>query len=194
MSGTLLQAPAATPLGGADEWLTLEEVRMALRIDGSFEDEMLQRLIDTARDFIEGHGLAVHPRSATLAFDAFDELMWIPLAPVRAITSVIYTDGDGASVTMDPADYRLIQRHGMWRLARAFNKSWPSAASGEQIRVTADVGWALREELPETIRQAALLLIGHYVKHREDATTGTLVEIPNGVRDLLSQHRIGWVA
>jgi uncharacterized phiE125 gp8 family phage protein len=195
MTGTVLETPTATALGGAEEWLTLDEVRAQCRIDDGTEDELLVRLIDTAAAYIANYGVAVAPKSVSFGFDGFSDAMTFPVSPVRSITSVTYADQAGASVVLSPSAYRLVQRHKVWRLARSFNEAWPDAARGEQVMVVAEVGFAERREVSEDIRHAALLLIGHYNKHREGAASGQAVaDIPMGVDHLLSAHRLRWVA
>jgi len=74
------------------------------------------------------------------------------------------------------------------RLVLKSGQSWPSAtlrpANAIVIRFVA--GWASLGELPLRIKQAMLLLIGHWYENREATITGTISrEIEFAVSSLL---------
>jgi uncharacterized phiE125 gp8 family phage protein len=58
------------------------------------------------------------------------------------------------------------------------------------ICVTYKAGWTTAALVPQTIRQAMLLLIGHWYENREEALTGTISRsIEFGVKALLGVER-----
>ena len=95
-------------------------------------------------------------------------------------------------------------REGRDRLARgepalllpAYGKSWPSTrvwvdANGNypvEVRFIAGYGTA-GTSVPETFRQAMLLLIGHWYENREEVSESLLSKVPTGAEALLWMDR-----
>jgi hypothetical protein len=51
----------------------------------------------------------------------------------------------------------------------------------------------VESDIPKSIKQAMLLLIGHLYEHREDTVEKSLDNIPLGIQALLSTYRVwGW--
>ena len=91
-----------------DEPVTLAEARLQCNVDvdDTSHDTELQRLIFAARELGEHEtSMGFAPRTVEAALDAFptdeDDFIRLPLAPVVSITSVKYTDADGAEQTTD---------------------------------------------------------------------------------------------
>ena len=69
-----------------------------------------------------------------------------------------------------------------------------ASSGGAALDITdAGSGTHFFDAIPEAIRQAIKLLIGHLYEHREDATELKLTEMPLGVKSLLWQDRLGAV-
>ena len=57
--------------------------------------------------------------------------------------------------------------------------------------VTYVAGWTTAELVPETVKQAMRLLIGHWYENREDTQSGMVNRaIENGVRALLGVNQV----
>jgi uncharacterized phiE125 gp8 family phage protein len=60
------------------------------------------------------------------------------------------------------------------------------------MQISFVVGYGTPNDVPKEIKQAALLLIGHYYANRE-AVGSVGSEIPLGVQALLNNRRRGWI-
>jgi len=153
-------------------------------------------LIEQVWDMLLPNGFPVTNRVAML-LDPYE--IRIPRAPLKAtagITHVKYQKTDGTQDTVLATDYVVGARSEPAIVAPAYGKSWPSTrdyidASGNypvEVRFIAGYG-AAASAVPEDIRKAMLLLIGHWHENREDVSDLNLATIPNGVEAILWQYR-----
>jgi uncharacterized phiE125 gp8 family phage protein len=193
-----LTAPAVEPL-------SLGEVKEACRIDGPDQDGFLTRAIRAARDLIEGPdgaGLVLVASHWRMRLDGLAGELWIPMGPVITIDSVQYLDDAGALQTVAPADYQWRTGRFEARIKPAYGLSWPTVrCQYDAVRVTFTAGFAGTEQeppslamIPEPLRIAMLMLIGHWHEHRETVVVGQLPsEIQFGFKDLINRYRVGRV-
>lgn len=150
--------------------VTLAEAKAQCRVDGNDEDTLINGLIAAANDAIGqmvGFPLGVEEWAATLIGK---DPVQAPLYPVTELVSVgddlpgfaLARDGDLASIT----------------------GPWPA----EAVTVTVKVGGFA----PPAIKQALLLLIGHWMENRETASDKPQTELPFAVESLVSLYRRGW--
>jgi len=128
----------------------------------------------------------------------------IPRAPLKAtggITHVKYLDSNGAQQTFaaGAAGYIVGARSEPALIAPAFGISWPSTrdhidVNGNypvEVRFIAGYG-SQATDVPEDLRKAMLLLIGHWHENREAVDPGIggqLDPIPMGLEAILWQYR-----
>lgn len=169
-----------------DPPITLAEAKAHLRVDGDDENPLITNLILAARDAVETATCrALVRQTRRLVFDRFrDEpqrwepfnrlTLWggkVPAAADGGSVTVKYLDGALVEQTVDPALYRLISpsHDEVAFLVPRQNGSWPATAT-EPRAVTVDyvVGYGLAAtSVPQQLRQAMLLHIGHSFEHRE---------------------------
>ena len=177
--------------GPTAEPVSLAEARAHCRVDTANEDAVLVGLILAARQYAEEiTGRAFLTQTLELTLDCFPA--WkieLPRSPVASITSITYLDTAGASDTV--TSYVLDGRSRPPRLTPAYGESWPdvrATAGCVAIRFVAG-----ESDAPEPIRQAILLMVGHWFEHREDAViqSGVAVSmVPHGVDALLAPYRV----
>jgi uncharacterized phiE125 gp8 family phage protein len=194
MSELRMVAPPAPE----DEPLQLPEVNFHLRIttdatDASpqWEDPLVQALIYAARDaateFIDA---PIAPATYEARFDSFHCDLNLP-APLQRVLQVEYAVGDNLTFQMPPEQYRVLGSPRRPYLALSYGASWPSDALRDPgaVRVQFVAGYGGSglgaPPLPASIRQAMLLMIGHWYKNRESE------EMPPGARHLLQPFRMG---
>jgi uncharacterized phiE125 gp8 family phage protein len=171
--------------------LDLAKVKADLRIDHAVEDTTIAGYIAAAQAMLEGPsglGLALKPSTWRLALDAFppDEIR-LDLSPVASVVSVTYVDTLGATITLDPGEYRLDLAARPARLAPAFGKSWPATRPiASAVLVTFTAGAAT---VPADLALAMTLLVGHWYANREATAPSGLAALPHGVGELLAPHR-----
>jgi uncharacterized phiE125 gp8 family phage protein len=189
MALKLKTAPALAPI-------TLAEVKSHARIDHSDDDAMLQTLIDAAVSHLDGYsgllGRCMITQTWELYYDAFPcGDLRIPLGKLISVTSVEYVDPvTELYVTWDAANYEIdnVSLDG-WVIPV---DAWPTVFdTSNAVRVTFTAGYgATAAEVPAAVRQAMLMLIGHWYANRESVTIGeTPADLPMAFDALLVNHR-----
>ena len=176
----------------AEEPVSLETVKEHLRIDLDTEDALLELYLATAREKAEGLAWrAFITQTLELILDEWpaDGFLKLPRPPLQSVVSVKYLDKDGVEATW--TDYQVDARS---EPGKIYFKSTPSTAlypSGAiAVRFTAGYGDA-PTDVPQTMSQAMLMLIGHWYENRE-ATTGNnyqVFEVPLGPKRALINER-----
>jgi uncharacterized phiE125 gp8 family phage protein len=181
--------PSAEPLAAAD-------LRRHLNITATAEDPHLEALLLAARQLAEQQ-LAMYlcRQTVTLTMDRFPwgRTVQLARAPVAAVTSIQYRDDADALQTVDTADYWVDLDS---RPARVEVKvAWPIPLERPAaVRFTLSMGYADPEDIPQPIRQALLMIAGHWYEQREAASEVQLRTVPIGADRLLSAYRQRWGA
>jgi uncharacterized phiE125 gp8 family phage protein len=161
----------------------------------------LEAAVDAAQDFT---GLAIRQQVVEMAVDYVPcgglELLAPPLIEVLSVTTAEGTDGE-----TDPTQYVIdtYVNPPLLVLSTALAASLapqipvdPLAINSVKVRYSAGysseaVPDSDAQPLPHAIRQALLLLVGHWYKEREAVSVGSIVnEMPFGVEALLRPKRI----
>lgn len=162
------------------EPLTLEEVKVNLRIVNPDEDGDIERMIRAARQMAEERlNRALMPQVLEFAQNEFCTTLKFPRPPLVDVTTVKYVDGDGAEQTLDSAAYITNEYVDPPELTPAYGTSWPSTqlrAAAIVVRYTA--GYADAASVPEPIRQWMLLAIGAFYEHRSMVNEGQTYALP----------------
>lgn len=187
---SLYTAPATEPL-------STTEAKLHLRVDHSDEDTLIANLIEAARQTIEERtGRALITQTWALSLDTLpygERELFLPRPPLQSVTHLKYYDTDGNQQTWTNTNYIVSTSYQPGRLSLAYNISWPSI----QYRVDAiDIryvaGYGAASAIPEGLRQAMLLLVGHWYTNREAVVIGTITaELPLAVESLIRQYIVG---
>jgi uncharacterized phiE125 gp8 family phage protein len=179
------------------EPVTLAEAKLHCRIDVDDDDTLVASLISTAREHLEQIS---RPRVAMTAqkwlyvtdeWPADDTIELRPY-PLLSVDEVRYTDDDGVETTIASSEYQVDTYSAPGRLHML--NGWPSATlaalNGLQIEFTAGYGLDVLSP-PMAMRQAVLLLVGHWYENRELALmTGAMPkELPFAVKALFGPWR-----
>ncbi len=159
----------------ATEPVTLAEARLHIKSDSdTTEDSLIAIWISTARELAEHYtGRALAVQTLEMALDKFpcnkrDEFQVIKLdrPPVATITSVKYTDMDGAEQTVSSGDYALSLYGDARELAPAYGDYWPTPQCiPNAVRIRYVTGYATA---PAAVKQALLLMVGWFDQNRGD--------------------------
>lgn len=190
----LVSAPATEPI-------TLSEAKAHLRVDDTAEDDLILNLLAAYRSRVDGKDGVLNRALITQIWDLYldrfpcdgSAAIQIPLPPLQSITSVKYYDTDAVLQTMASDDYFLDSVSEPARLHPAYNMSWPATldrANSVIIRFVAGYGSA-ETDVPQAIRQAGLLFIGHWYANRESVNVGSSVaEMPQSAQWLLDPFKV----
>jgi uncharacterized phiE125 gp8 family phage protein len=195
-SVNVLTAPAAEPL-------TLAEAKKHCRIDTDITDQdtLISALIQSAREWAENHcRRSFVRRTLELRLDCFPGEIRLPRGPVSSVTSVKYTDQDGSEATVATADYQVDIYGTPPRIVPAFGVVWPTPKFGalNAVLVTYVAGYAPgatsptdhAENVPQAVKAALKLIVGHLYEHRELAAAQAMTEVPFAVRALLAPYEV----
>lgn len=192
MNLTLDTAPTTEPL-------VLADVKAHLRVDSTADDTYITSLIAVARQYLDGYsgvlGRCLITQTWDLVLKGFPSsgLIDIPLPPLASVTSISYIDSDGASQTLAATEYDVDVGGGAVRLA--YNKSWPATRSVfNAVTVKFVAGYGVASAVPEPLKQAMLLIIGHLYENRETVSTGKALSVlPFSVNTLIAPYKTGGV-
>lgn len=189
----LVTAPTRYPV-------SREEAKAQCRITIDDEDAVTDRYIATATAFCEQE-IDGHRQIMQATYDLPVACWWegplkLPRPPLSSVTWVKYYDTGGTLQTLSSSVY-LVRTP--WRLPgtieRAPGQSWPTCQSDRRlpivIRFVAGYG-TVPSAVPQTIRQAVLLLVAHWHNQRgPEISSGAVPKaLDFAVRALLATE--GW--
>jgi len=161
----------------------------------------VERLIAAARNNAEGYmGRTIIETEYEWKFNQFPSLdasLVFPRDTVLSVESIAYIDDNGDSQSFTDystsfADYKSI-------IVPSYGNEWPVVRGHlNDVTITFKAGYAAdssptdyRANVPEAIKQAILLLVGHYYENREQVITGTTVsEMKWAYQALLHPYRV----
>lgn len=184
--------------------VSLAEAKAHCRIDSSDDDALLAGYILAARQYVErATGRVLMTQRWNYFLDHAWPKAWdgscyrsrivIPLPPLRSIISMQYVDSNGATQTL-AADQYWVATSALYGIVEpAYGVTWPAVRSQvNTITILFEAGYGTNPgDIPEPIRQAMLLLVGHWYEHRETVVVGvTPSELPFAVEALLFPFRV----
>lgn len=182
-------APAETPI-------TLAEAKTHLRVDGSAEDAYIISLIAAAVSLVDGEGsLGRSMVTQTWAkwVSQSPGVVRIGMGPFISLTSVDYYDADNAIQSATLSDYEIRLDGDFVNIRPKKGKVWPNSyIRDDSIKFTFTAGFGAAADVPDGIKHALLMLVGHWYQNREAVSDASLKEVPMAVEALLGNERVGW--
>ena len=183
--------------GPALEPVTLTEIKKHLRVDILDDDDLIGWRIQQAREHAETFTNRQFINATyTLKLDSLPGgTIVLPRPPLSSVTSITYLDVDGASQTLAATLYDVDTDTEPGLVTRGFNDTWPLTQDiHHAVTVTFVAGYgAATTNVPEAIRGAIMLLVGHWYDNRNAVVIsigGNVVQVPVGYKDLLWGYRI----
>jgi len=168
-----------------------------LRVSDESEYTYLAALVDRAVRWVERRTQRqLLTATWKLYLDAFPAEIQLRKLPVASVTSIQYVDLDGDTQTLSATyyqtDYKSADRPG--RIMPAYGYSWPNTRSSiyNAVTVTFTAGYGAASAVPETIKQAIMMLAGHWYDHREAVDELEYKPVPYAVDNLLSLDEWGY--
>lgn len=172
------------------EPVTLTEAKAHCRIDTTADDTLVSSLITAARAWCESRiGQCLMPATYRLKLDRFcGHEIELPYPPLTAVSSIAYVDSAGSAQTLSSALYAVDTDSKPGRVSPVYAEVWPTTREQLQaITITYTAGYASASVVPQSIKQAILLLVGHWYENREASVVGvTSVPLVTAVESLLS--------
>jgi uncharacterized phiE125 gp8 family phage protein len=172
--------------------VTLDEAKDHLRVVGTDDDQYINGLLLAATEWAEkfqNRTYVLRPRSMEL--DAFQTIICPPYPPLWSVTSISYVDTNGTTQTLAEAYYRVNTGSEPGRITEAYNYYWPDtrAVTGA-VTISYIAGYGTAAKVPDDVKAAIKLIVGHLYEHREAVSEVTLNEVPMAAKSLLWPNRI----
>lgn len=190
---------AVIEIGG--EAVSLAAAKQAQRIESTEEDAVLAGFLRAAVRKVEtATSKNLTQQIETQVLNGFpatrgSEAIRLWKGPVSDIVSVKYDDGDGVEQTL--SSFRLVEGKNA-KLLPAYGESWPVTGPGAgSVRIQYVAGFDPADRDLFELRQAAILLFGHFNANREAVVAGAsaaAAELPLGVAALLEPYRVPGIA
>lgn len=173
----------------AEEPIDLEEAKAQVRAiqEADDEDDLIEQMIAAAREYCENiTGRALKACEVTAYPENTAGAQRLPWIPVGEIESVERRTTGGEYRPMSAEEYEVNRESGTFRI-----KMRSDGDTGVRLRYQAGYGAG---EVPPLIRQAMLMLIGHWYQNRESVQIGAVasIEVELSTRNLLKQYRAWW--
>lgn len=180
--------------------LTLAEAKAHLRVDlvDQNDDALITRLISAATRIAENYtGRPFISQTWEKAIDAFPDkggAIELEKPPVQSVVQLKYIDINGQEQALNPDALELdAQSETAW-LVPAYGYVWPVTLDKiNAVKVQFICGYGNADAVPDDIKAAMLLLIGHLYENREAVIVDARVqafELPLGVQMLLEPYRL----
>jgi len=186
------QAPSRT-VEPSLSLLTLEGVKEHLRVLDEDSDSLIEGLIEAVTAHLDGYtgilGRALLPQTWAMKIGAFPScgMIRIPLGPVIGTPTISYYNTAG-TVQSFSSFYLVADAIGP-AIVLHDTANWPSTFTRpDAATLTWQCGYADADAVPAAIKQAALLMIGHWFANRE-AVAAPQAELPLTVSALLAPYR-----
>ncbi len=178
---TLVTAPAVLAL-------SVEDAKAHLKVEGAYEDSVIEGLVADAIAEIDGpkgKGFCLIEQTWRLTLDRFERHIAIPLGPTSAIVSVKYVDVAGVLQAVDPGDYQLATGIDPAVLSPTFGTCWPTTrCEPGAVRIEFKAGFGPDPaDIPGNLIGALKLMVGALHKDREGGAT------PQRALDVISNYR-----
>ena len=157
-----------TTTAGAQEPVSIADLRAFGRIVSSTEDWVLESLLLAARQEIERmSGLALVPGTFRISLDCWKTTVDLVPSPVRSVDVVTYQYADGVAYVVDSDAYFFDASRYRLAFARWSEGPWGLRTSaGIEIDVTA--GYATRDDVPADVRMDVIRAALLRYEHRDD--------------------------
>ena len=185
MSIEISTAPTSEPV-------TLTEAKAHMYVDTTDDDTLITTLITSARLYAENFTRrAFITQTITARYDYFPCFFEVEKPPLASVSSINYLDTTGNSTLLAASGYDVDIYATPARITQAYGTTWPSTRADvpNTVTVVYIAGYGVGSAVPETIKQAILMMIGHWYENRESTSQNmTVIDVPMGVESLLMPY------
>ena len=187
----LVTAPSTSPV-------TLAEAKSQLRVDFSDDDTLIQRLIDTATSFMDAQGVLgramIQQTWAQWLSPNPNQIVYFAMSPFISLVSIHYYNSANSLTAATDSNFEVLGTKNEKTISPKTDYSWPTTYErSDAIKLTFHAGYGSAiTNVPQSVRQAMLLLVGHWYENREQTVMNRLENIPYGFEELMSTERASY--
>lgn len=179
----------------AEEPLELAAAKSHIQfnLDEHDQDGDVQRWIKAARQKVERDtGLALREQTWRVTveqFPSYRQSLYLPVYPVRSISSFVYVDRDGAEHNLiESPDVFILSSAGRpVQLGLVESATWPTDfRKFHPGTLELVAGWTRVEDIPAELLMAILKLVGDFAGFRESAIAGQVAAVPQTYDELIA--------
>lgn len=199
----------------AEEPVSLDTAKLHLRVTSTFDDALIAVLITSARELIEKEvRRSLVTRTYQLRMNRFPfwapAWSWnpmvferlpigvyghihVPKPPLIQVNSIQYVDVNGTLQTLDPSQY-LVDVGGSLQgtITPSYGNYFPQTRYQlDAVLISYDAGYGAAADVPASLVQAMLLMIGNWYRNREATTETLMSELTLGAKALCSSFNWG---
>lgn len=199
----------------AEEPVSLTTAKLHLRQTLTYDDALITSLITAARELVEKEvRRALVTRTYQLRLNRFpfyvpafamNPLVFerlpmgtygqihVPKPPLIVVNSINYVDPSGTPRLLDPSQYQ-VDAGGCLQgtICPAYGLYFPQTRwSLDCVTISYDAGYGAASQVPLSLCQAMLLMVGHWYRNREATTEAKFAELTLGARALCSSFKWG---
>jgi uncharacterized phiE125 gp8 family phage protein len=181
----------------ACEPVSLLDAKQHLRVDTTEDDFYIERLIETAREYVEiATDRSMITRQLRMSCDRFPSVIELPKPPAIQKPDdvlILYRIGDTDQLRLESSDFRVDYDSEPAMIHTRYNGFWPSPVSdSNSVEITWWAGYGDDpKDVPGRMRHAVLMLVAQYYERRLAADAMGSGEVPYGVEALLSASKWG---
>lgn len=171
--------------------ISLEEAKKHLRVISTDQDGYIARLLEYVAPLVEARtSRAFKQTEYRWKIDCWDLVLNLPRAPLVSVTHIKYIDTAGAQQTMPSGDYVADTDSQPGRVYPTYNTPWPFTLEGypRVIEVQFIAGYSNARMAPH--QHAVLLLLSHLFERHEPFEVMELHPIPEGLWNMVDDHRV----
>lgn len=156
--------------------VSLVEAKANLQYSASDKDAFIASLIAAATAHLEGRSGILGRSLVTQVWETrldrfpcrYDGRIELPMPPLQSVEWIKYIDDAGIERTVPALDYVVDAQHLIGRIRPAYDKLWPvTRAEDGAVRIRFTAGYGAAAAVPAPLKQAILLLVGHWWLNRE---------------------------
>jgi uncharacterized phiE125 gp8 family phage protein len=176
--------------GPSVEPISLSEAKLFLRVDQTTEDSLITALIVAARRYIENttnRALCTQTWKLNLDYSEVREYIGINKGVTQSITHIKYFDYSEIQQTLSTGNF---QSDILSEPARVRIFTLPACYDRlNTMEIQFVCGYGVAASVPDDIKQAMYLTIGHWYEHRETVSIGQFNTVPLTVDAIIEPYK-----
>lgn len=184
------------------EPVTLTEAKAHLNVTDTNDDTMITAMIAAAREHAEEYtGRAFIAQTWAIRMDKFPK--WeirVSKPRIISVVSLVYQDIDNVQQNLVEGIDFFTDKYSEPCWLVPSTSGWPSTYTDgiNAVTLTVTLGYvdslqsprALADKVPQAIKQALLLHVGHMYEHRESASDFSVSVVPMAYKSLLQPYKL----